>query len=316
MFKKYHIFVISYNYYKMDVLSDILNSTRLSSAIYFKTDFSSPWGMNVPKGRYAQFHLVVRGQCILQTKSEKKSLFAGDMVVFPHGTSHWLADNEKSKRISGIEIVEAIANGKSYVRDNSISTTLLCGHFEFDKDLSHPFFKELPTLIHISDTETKELSWLNGITSLIIGETNYDQVGHSAVINRLGEVLFIHVIRAFIQQSSLRQGFIAALKDKRINKALNKIHSRLDENVSLDELAMVAGMSRTSFFNAFKELIGITPKKYILNWKMIKSKELIQNTENSISEICKMVGYSSESSFNKTFKKYTLMTPLEYRRKN
>ncbi len=300
----------------MDVLSDIINSMRLSSAIYFKTDFSSPWGMEIPNGTFAQFHLVVRGQCILKTKNEKKSLFAGDIVVFPHGTNHWLADSESSKRMNGIEIVKSIRNGKSYARGDSISATLLCGHFEFDKDLSHPFFNELPIFIHISDIEKKGLSWLEGISSLIINETNYDQFGHNAVINRLGEVLFIHVIRGYIQQSKLQEGFFAALKDKRINKTLNKIHGSLDKNIPLEELASFAGMSRTSFFIFFKKLLGITPKKYILNWKMLKSKELIQNTENSISEICKMTGYSSESSFNKAFKKYASTTPLEYRRRS
>ena len=108
----------------MDVLSTVLKKVKLSSTVYFKSDFASPWGMDIPKGPYAQFHIVTRGQCILQTKEKSIQLFSGDIVVFPLGTSHWLADTESSSLTSGQEVVQSIVNGNSLFEGNQVATTL------------------------------------------------------------------------------------------------------------------------------------------------------------------------------------------------
>jgi len=81
----------------LDVLSDILTKVKLSSVVYFKSDFSEPWGMEIPKGPFAQFHIITKGQCLLKMKGKSIKLFTGDIVVFPLGASHWLANNERIK---------------------------------------------------------------------------------------------------------------------------------------------------------------------------------------------------------------------------
>ena len=97
----------------MDILSDILSKIKLSSVIYFKSDFSAPWGMDIPKGPFAQFHIITRGQCVLKTKHASIQLFRGDIIVFPFGASHWLANDENSIRYNGQEVVQSILSGKS-----------------------------------------------------------------------------------------------------------------------------------------------------------------------------------------------------------
>ena len=185
----------------MDPLSDVLAKVNLSSAVYFKSDFSSPWGMDIPKGPFAQFHIITRGQCILETKDDAIQLFAGDIVVFPLGTSHWLADKESNDLKNGQDVVQAILDGKSLFAGEEISTTLICGHFEFDRNMNHPFMNELPEVIHITDSERKEKSWLESITNLIIQEAGNENVGSNIIVNKLGEVLFIHTLRAFFERN-------------------------------------------------------------------------------------------------------------------
>ena len=286
----------------MDVLSDILEKVKLSSVVYFTSDFSTPWGMDVPKGPFAQFHIVTRGHCVLRTKNKKVQLFAGDIVVFPKGTSHWLADKESSVRKKGQDVVEAILNGKSLFDGDYISTTLVCGHFEFDRNIQHPFIKELPEMIHIKDADRKELSWLESISSLVIHEAGNETSGSNIIVNKLGEVLFIHTLRAFIQKNAKKKGFMAAIQDERISKALKAIHTSPEENWHLSSLAKIAGMSRTSFSNQFKSLIGETPLNYITNWRILRAKELLNESRESVGEIAEKVGYQSEAAFNRVFK--------------
>lgn len=75
---------------------------------------------------------------------------------------------------------------------------MLCGHFEFDKTLDHPFIKELPSIIHINNTDLKQFSWLKSISDLIIEEAEKEQSGSEVIVNKLGEVLFVHALRAYI----------------------------------------------------------------------------------------------------------------------
>jgi len=300
-------------YYEMDVLSDILGKIKLSSAVYFKSDFSSPWGMDIPKGPFAQFHIVTRGQCVLKTKDQEIQLFTGDLVVFPMGTSHWLADSDVSDRAAGMDVVQAIMNGKSLFEGDHISTTLICGHFEFDRSVDHPFLKELPEIIHIPEAERKERAWLESIVSLVIQEAGNEKAGSQIIVNKLGEILFVHTLRAFIERNNSEKGFMAAMQNERISSVLRAIHESPEKDWQLSSLAQIAGMSRTSFSNKFKGLIGETPLTYVTNWRILQAKELLKESDKSVGMIASEVGYQSEAAFNRVFKKRVDQTPLKYR---
>ena len=300
----------------MDALSDILKLIRLKSSVYFRKDFASPWGMEMGKSPFAQFHLVVRGHCYLQTDDMKDptDLYAGDIVVFPKGKSHWLADNPVSKKIPGIKVVEAHENNETLFEGEKLSTTLICGHFEFDKDFQHPFLQSLPELIHITDTERRQLSWLETATQVIMQEADSDEPGSEVVVNRLAEVLFIQILRIYIVQSNINTGYLAALKDKQIHNALSLIHHDPKNSWTLESIARTIGMSRSAFAARFKQLTGNTPMNYLANWRMNIAKEIIKEQHLSLIEIAEKVGYSSQASFNRAFKKQFRLNPGAMRR--
>jgi len=297
----------------MDVLSDILSKVKLKSVVYFKSDFSEPWGMEIPKGPFAQFHIITKGQCVLKTKDKSLKLFTGDIVVFPLGASHWLANNKSSKKYNGQEVVESILSGKSIFEGDKLSATLVCGHFEFDRSLDHPFIKELPSIIHINDTDLKQFSWLKNITDLVIEEAEKEQSGSGIIVNKLGEILFVHTLRAYIEKNKSVNGFIAAIQDERISKVLKQIHSSPQKYWTVEQLAQIATMSRTSFSNRFKMLTGETPFNYITQWRVLQAKDLLEESSLSVGEIAEQVGYQSEAAFNRVFKKRVSLTPLKFR---
>lgn len=297
----------------MGVLSDILSKVKLTSVVYFKSDFYEPWGMEIPKGPFAQFHIVTKGQCVLKTKNQSIQLFTGDIVVFPLGASHWLANNEKSKLYNGQDVVKSILSGKSLFEGDKLSTTLVCGHFEFDKSFDHPFIKELPSLIHINDTDLKQFTWLKNITDLVIEEAEKEKSGSGIIVNKLGEILFVCTLRAYIEKNKSIKGFIAAIQDERISKVLKEIHSSPQNDWKIEQLAKIAAMSRTSFSNRFKSLTGETPFNYITQWRLLQAKELLEESSLSVGEIAEQVGYQSEAAFSRVFKKRVSLTPLKFR---
>ena len=295
----------------MDALSEILRLTKLRSCVYFREDFSSPWGMAMETGPFAQFHMVVKGHCLMQRGGEKGhlSLFQGDIVIFPFGSAHCLSDALDSEKTSGVQVAKAIAKGENIFQGDGESTTLVCGHFEFDRDFSHPLIEELPEFIHLSATDRRQLSWLEMMTNGIIQETGSGKPGSDVVVERLAEVLFIQILRAYMIQQNHSSGYLAALRDPQISSALRLIHQKPQESWTIASIAKNIGMSRSSFAVRFKELVGFTPMGYVTNWRLEKARDLLKTTSLPINAICEQVGYMLDASFSKAFKRHFNQSP-------
>jgi len=301
----------------MDAMSDILRMIRLTGVVYFRSDFTRPWGMNINKSPVAQFHLVARGRCYLyiEDSSEMVELMAGDAVVFPHGGAHWLADEPGRERISGMRVVESIkVNEPVFQNGDDVCTTLVCGHFEFERDIKHPFIEALPKFIHVSDTEQRQFSWLENATKVILQETGSGNPGAEVVAERLAEVLFIQLLRSYIVSRGEEDGFLAALNDRDISNALKLMHSVPEEPWTVGSISKKIGMSRSSFAERFKKFVGTTPMDYLTKWRMQRARDLLANSELSLGAISKRVGYTSEPAFNRAFKKQFKETPGYMRR--
>jgi AraC-like DNA-binding protein len=300
----------------MDALSDILKTIKLSSAVYFRYDFSPPWGMNVEKGPFAQFHLLVRGRCCVYSSVDQKliTLSAGDIIVYPFGDSHWLADEPDSNRASGKQVIESIQGNKPIFRGDETGATLVCGHFEFDRDYNHPFINALPQRLIISSTDPHQLSWLETITSVIIQEAGSKYPGTDVVTTKLAEVLFIQILRTYMKQENISKGIFLAMNDSKINNALGLIHTQPGDPWTLESLAHRIGMSRSAFASRFKHLVGMTPMDYMTKLRMYKAKELLAIDQFSLLQIAEKVSYKSEAAFNRAFKRQFNQNPGKLRR--
>jgi len=300
----------------MDTLSEILKTINLSGTVYARANFSSPWGMEFDSGIFAQFHMVVSGHCWLKLNDSKDqiNISAGDIVVFPQGDSHALYDDPDSKLVSGKEVVEAIKKNRPMFAGDKVDTTLVCGHYEFDRKVNHPLIDALPRFIHISDAERSELSWLETATNVIIQETDSGNPGSDVIVNRLAEVLFIQILRAYMLRNNFSNGFFAALRDRQINKALELIHATPDADWTVEKLGREIGMSRSAFSSRFKDLVGLAPIEYTTNWRMQKAYEMLKDTKLPLGAIAKNIGYISEPAFNRAFKRQFKQNPGAMRR--
>jgi len=299
---------------QVDALSDVLSLIRLKGCVYFSSDFSSPWGMELGKGQFAQFHVVVRGQCWLTTHNEKLLLSSGDVVLFPLGEKHCLLDDLSSSTIPGKDVLEAINQDRPLFNNGGEKVRLLCGHFEFDRSIKHPLLYELPRLIHIKEIERKHPGWLDIVTSVLVNESASKEPGSGVIIDRLAEVLFVQTLRTYIVETDSPYGFLAAVKDRRIHHALRIIHAQSRSGLTLAGIAKMIGMSRSMFAERFKELLGITPMNYLTTWRMLIAQDLLISTKNSLEDIACEVGYGSEAAFSRAFRREFSLTPGSYRK--
>ncbi len=303
----------------MDVLSDILRSVHLGGGVYFRCEFSAPWGMDIKPTPVAEFHIIVRGNCWLRMpgRSTPIPLQGGDLVAFPHGDAHTLVDAPEGVALPAEEILQGQNldhYGPVTYGGRGLPATVLCGYFQFDHDHPHPLVAALPPLIHIRSADSYDFAWLQTALNFMIHETRTAKPGAEAVVNRLAEVLFVQMVRAYIAQSEAPLGMLAAIADRQIGSALQLMHQAPQQPWTLAGLAQQVGMSRSAFAARFNQLVGHTPMQYLTLWRMQKARELLSETRLSTAEIAEQVGYRSDAAFGKVFKKAVGTGPGAYRR--
>jgi AraC family transcriptional regulator len=142
-----------------------------------------------------------------------------------------------------------------------------------------------------------------------------DKVVHdSYYLESLYDVMMAKIVNRY---SSMKKTHIANKTHAPANmkKVLDYLHSNLDREIKIVELAMMMELSPYHFTRIFKEYLGVSPYQYILNVKLEKSKDYLINTDTSIVSIASILGFSSQSHFQSFFKKQTGLTPKKFRSK-
>ena len=290
-----------------DALSDILRRMRLKAEIYARPDYCGTWAVDTSGHRKAAFHLIERGNGWLHTDdAPPRPLVSGDFMLFPHDAPHRLASSENEPEPGVINQPEPeVLTGPV--------TSLLCGFFEFQSKAAWPLLDGLPEVVVLDLKDTSRQQGTQALLQLIIGELERDEPGCDAAVNELAYVLFIHVLRSQMEQG-LSQGLLGALADPKIGKALNCIHSDFAADWTVDLLASEVAMSRSAFAKRFSDLVGMTPIRYLTEWRMQEARDLLETTDQSIAEIAEKSGYQSEVAFRKAFKSVVGQTPGSVRR--
>ena len=299
----------------MDALSTVLEATGLKSVVYNKIPLEAPWGLDIVKDDNSQFWRLISGNCTIGTPDGNTiEMTAGDLVFIPHGSAHWIADSATSFRMPSPEFVKARRAGLPIFNSGGVETILVGGHFEFGYQSLHPFLKDLPSIIHIKQFVTENQLLLKQVTQLMLEELSDERPGSQIMLRCLSEIMFINMVRAYVEQAAPKIGFLSALNDPRISKALKLIQDQPECGWTLASLAKQVGMSRSVFFNQFKKLVHETPLSYLTNWRIQKAQRLLIADNNNISKIAMDVGYQSEAAFNRIFKAKTGKTPAVYRK--
>ena len=302
----------------MDPLSDVFRTLRVSSSLYFRTHLTAPWGLEVPaRPRVARFHIVIDGRCTLEIEGEQPvELMRGDLAVVPRGATHTLRADDQSPVVPLAQALdEAAYNGRNDLRygGNGPATILVCGHFGFDDDVTHPVIDALPAAMAIRGSREHDFLWLDAATRTLGGETGNRPPGWQVVVARISEVLFIQILRSQMANST-DSSAIAAFGDKRLSRALQAIHETPEQSWDLETLAHRAGMSRTAFAVRFREHLGVPPMAYITQWRLQKARLALVESDEIIASVAAQHGYASEAAFSRAFQRLYGKPPATYRR--
>ncbi|MBL4638345.1 MAG: AraC family transcriptional regulator [Proteobacteria bacterium] len=292
----------------MDVLSDVLKLLRLNASVYFDADFCSAWTISTPDHNKASFHIIERGTCWLHVGEEQEpiTLRSGDLLFFPRNIRHMISDSNQKQTLAEPGVVAGDKEGPT--------TRVVCGYFEFESNLINPILNALPEVVHIKNDDPDNAIWLESLLSQICRETEMNALGSKAVIDKLSDVLFVQIIRCWINKKTSDKGFLAALADPKISSALQYIHQEPSGMWTVESLAQKAQMSRSAFAKRFNSVMGSSPMHYLAHWRMQKAYELLSTTNKSVAQIAEQFNYQSEASFSKAFKQHMNIGPGAIRR--
>lgn len=305
----------------MDVLTDIFDTLGLKGALYFRTDFSSSWAVEVPNLEdAARFHLVIQGTCYVGLPGgETITLSSGDLILIPRGQSHILADKITFDAPSLETVLDDLnydGNGVLVAGEGEerASTKMICGHFTFRRGADHPVLNALPDYICTTAGDRAREPLLDEILRLITRRIFVEDLGSEASIKRMSEIVFIELVRAGIGEDEKLTSMVNAFRDKYIGRSLDLIHKRAPEPWTVESLAREVGMSRSRFSDRFTDLMKISPMAYLAEWRLQKSLELLEDVRTSVQHVSNRVGYLSPAAFTRAFSKRFGESPTQYQK--
>ena len=307
----------------MDVLTDALESIHIKSLLSGRLELSAPWGIHkAPKS--PGFFVVTRGTCLFEMDGldAPVQVCGGDLVLLPHGRAHSLRDALTTPVVPAEQLFDGCPQRKNcqpggvfHFGGGGAVTTIVGGKITFEDGPANPLVRSLPPMIHVRGDNGTPMPWLDTCLQFIATEMSSGQPGASTIVSRLADILFVQAIRAHVLASGAEaRGWLSALSDPQIGKALALIHERPAAPWSVESLASDVAMSRSAFAARFSELVEEPPLTYLTRWRMQHASKLLRAGDETIAAVASKVGYDAEAAFSKAFKRWMGSAPGAYRR--
>ncbi len=300
----------------MDPLSDVLSLLKPRGQFYAGFDAAGDWSFAFPPHEGIKFTAVMRGSCwgFTDELREPVRLETGDCFLLNSRRGFVLSSDPSLPAASGEPILEAAARDGVAVHNGGGEVFLISGRFAFSGGHAAILFDALPPIVNIpkASGQAEVLRWLLDLWS---SELRDPQPGGALMSTYLAHLMLVQVLRLFLATSSeLPKGWFLALTDRQISPAIAAIHAEPGRHWTLEELARIAGISRTVFAQRFKALVGGTTMDYLTRWRMLVAADRLGAGDETVASIAFSLGYDSESSFSTAFKRIMSCSPTQYRR--
>lgn len=272
----------------VDRLSDILGQFRLSARFHHAGALCGVSHFDACEG-HGYLHLLRRGRLEVSHPGAKGvprrlRLDEPALLLYPGPLTH--------------RFHNAPADGCDFT----------CARLDFDGGARNPIARSLPPVIALP------LARVDGLApalDLLFAETERVRCGQRLLADRLFEVVLILLLRWLLdhpREAGVRPGFITGLSDPRLARALVAIHDAPGEAWSLQRMAGCAGMSRTAFAGAFRDVVGQTPADYLADWRMALARSRLREGR-PIKLLADELGYANPSALSRAFAAKVGMSP-------
>jgi AraC-like DNA-binding protein len=315
----------------MDAFSEILSAVKLSGAVFFNAEFSSPWGFSTPPSsavvaelapgaaHVVLYHFVLEGGANVEmVNGPSIELKAGDVIVFPHGDQHHMTSDTSpprpypdygiSAKVKSHDLSPLRAGG------GGATSRFVCGYMTCDPYVSRPILSGLPAAFKVNIRTDRSGQWLESSILHLVDEAASGRVGSEAMLAKLSEALFVDTLRRYVASLPAHQvGWLAGSRDPIVGKSLGLMHGRIAHPWTLADLAGEVGISRSALVKRFTQYLSEPPMTYLTRWRLQLAARSLEKTSRGVAEIAADIGYESEAAFNRAFKREFGQPPGQYR---
>ncbi len=325
-----------------DPLSDLLRSVHLRGATFYYVNLRADWVAETPGSsalaevlmpdaeHVMAYHLMLRGDGWAATSGEPPVRFtSGDLVMFPRGDGHvlssapgmrarrddsnWQFTTRNDPKPIAVAYIDGLLRPDETLPVDDASAVIVCGFIACDLRPFNPLIDALPRLLHLQAGGVG--AWVAPALDQAVAESRARRAGSAAVLERVSEMMFVDAARRYLESlPDDASGWLAALRDRHVGRAIGLMHERPADAWTVDELGREVGLSRSALHERFMQLVGQPPMQYLANWRMQRGARLLREGHATVASIAQDVGYESEAAFARAFKRLVGMPPAAWRR--
>jgi AraC-like DNA-binding protein len=302
-----------------DPLEGALHLLRMSSAIYCECTVAAPWGIVLPAlPGSLMFHVVRSGTAWLDVAGQMHELRTGAVALLPHGLGHRLVSRPDGSAVD-LERLERQNLGPRYevlrIAGAGPVTSTMCGTARIEHPSADHLVRLLPPVLVSHTNDGLDAQWMEGTLAMLAGDARSSRPAIEGLLSRVADVIVLQAMRAWLATSSGGTGWLGALVDPQIGRALAAIHRDVATAWTLASLAREVGMSRSAFAARFAALVGEPAMRYVVRWKMQLAADALARDALTMADVAERVGYESEAAFSRAFKRVHGIPPGLARRR-
>jgi AraC-like DNA-binding protein len=309
-----------------------MSRIHLAGAIFLRAEYTAPWACESPRAsellrllrcrarRLVLFHIIAEGSCWIRLSSGAYlEASEGDVLVLPYADQHAMGAGERTPAVPIASLLPAppwlevpvIRQGGGGTR-----TSVVCGYLHWDAPFFEPLVNSLPPVFTVRPPAGPAADWVKATIKYALDISALPSTAGGPAL-RLVELLLREVFRLYMQSGPPHLGgWLAALDDPIVGRALAELHSEPARAWTLGELAGRSACSRSTLNERFGCLVGRAPMQYLAEWRLLVAAQLLQETRLGASAVAHRVGYKSETAFNRAFKRAMGKPPAQWRSHN
>ncbi|HKZ96051.1 MAG TPA: AraC family transcriptional regulator [Hyphomicrobiaceae bacterium] len=319
----------------MDALSDVLRVAHLTGGVFLHADFFAPWCLSArvapkhcapnlgPASHLILYHYVVEGNFRIRVEGEDNEdlvIGTGEVVLLPRNDLHLMGSDLSLPPVPGSDIIRPPKNGglsTIHHGGEGARTRMICGYLGCAGAEGNPVISTLPPLLKLNVEQDGAAEWIRSTFQYAAEEVTAGRPGSEAVLAKLSELLFVEAVRRYAEVLPDGQtGWLAALREPFVARALALLHGDIARRWTVDDLGREVGLPRSALADRFIRLIDVPPMHYLASWRMQVASQKLRNANSSLAQVAEAVGYDSEAAFSRAFKKAFGVAPATWRRPN
>ncbi|HEY8943840.1 MAG TPA: AraC family transcriptional regulator [Polyangiaceae bacterium] len=294
-----------------DPLTEIITLLQPRAVTAKRISGAGRWGVRYSRFDQPSFAAVLEGSCRLAVDGHRPIVLeAGDFVLLPATPGFTLSGFQavQPEYIDPKLLTSPTEEVRHGARGGRPEVRLLGGYFSFASPDQGLLVSLLPSLFHVRGVERLTL-----LVQMVGEEARGRRSGRELVLSRLVEILLVEALRSAPGEDAPK-GLLRGLRDARLAPAIRQMHAHVTRAWTVPQLAKVAGLSRSGFFERFNNTVGLPPMEYLLAWRMALAKDLLRRHDLDIGEVAERVGYGSSSTFSTAFSRHVGTPPSRYAR--